>query len=313
MRAVQKEKIYGYAFIAVLSLILLFCLYNVVCILFLSPSTSRKIQSRVSNAVNAVESVIKHAGPKKTENIIYKPNLENKTNGSSRAHQIERSILFAGPTKIRAEEAKIEETEEEIVLYEEVEATGSTEIIFKGKVHGLAYIKVIKKIEGEWYEHGFPTKVGKRIGGKKIIAGEMLDFTTNYVLLDIVSNAQRPTELMKKVLILNEKGEFAGTRMVPGETYMKSSSKVKYRDENGITRELWLGEGQEKELYSKVIDNVKTNDENIVNNIKPTVSKAGAIKDLTKPQQKIENKVIKSFEKSIEPLRAILDEVENGY
>ncbi len=141
----------------------------------------------------------------------------------------------------------------------------------------------------------------------------MLDFTTNYVLLDIVSNAQRPTELMRKVLILNEKGEFVGTRMVPGETYMKSASKIKYRDENGITRELWLGEGQEKELYSKIIDNVKTNDENIADNIKPTVSKAGATKNSTKPQQKIENKVIKSFEKSIEPLRSILDEVENGY
>ena len=75
------------------------------------------------------------------------------------------------------------------------------------------------------------------------------------------------------------------------------------------------GQGMDKnsELYSRRIDNVKTNDENIVNNIKPSVSKAGATKNLTKPQQKIENKVIKSFEKSIEPLRSILDEVENGY
>ena len=270
MRAVQKEKIYGYAFIAALSLILLFCLYNSVCILFLSPSTSRKMQSRVSNAVNAVESVIKHTGPKKTENIIYKSNLENKTNGSSRAHRIERTILFAGPTKIRVEEA---ETEEEIVQYEEVEETSSTEIIFKGKVQGLAYIMVRKKIDEEWHEHGFPTKVGERIGGKKIVAGQMLDFTTNYVLQDIVSNTQKPTELMRKVLILNEKGEFAGTRMVLGETYMKSTSKIKYRDENGITRELWLGDGQENEWYSRINDNEKTNDENIVDNIKPTVSK----------------------------------------
>jgi hypothetical protein len=240
------------------------------------------MQSRVSNAVNAAESIIKHAGPKKTENIIYKSNLENKANGSFRAHRIERAILFAGPTKIRVEEAETEEREEKIAQYEEVEVTGNTGIIFKGKVHGLAYIEVRKKIEGKWYEHGFPTKAGERIGSKKIIAGEMLDFTTNYILREIVSNAQRPTELMKKVLTLNEKGEFSGTRMVPGETYMKSTSKIKYRDENGISRELWLGEGQEKELYSKMIDNVKTNDENRANNIKPTVSKAGGHKKFDK-------------------------------
>jgi hypothetical protein len=197
------------------------------------------LRLRVSSTVNAVESVIKHAGPKETENIIYKSNLVNKTNDSSWANRIKRANLFAGQTKITVEKA-----EEEIVRYGDVEVADNTEIIFKGMVDGLAYIEIRKEIDGQWREHGFQTKIGEKIGGKMIIGGKMLDFTTNYVLQDIVYNAQRPTTLMRKLLILNEKGEFVGTRMVPGDTYMKSTSKIKYKYENGITRELWLGEGE---------------------------------------------------------------------
>ncbi len=236
MRMAQKEKIYGYAFKAVLSLILLFCLYNVVCIL-LSPYSSRKLQLRVSNAVNTVESIIKHAGPKETENIIYKSNLVNKTSDSSWANQIKRATLFAGPTKRRTVK-----TEEKIVQYEEVEETDNTEIIFQGVADGIAYINIKKEIDGEWREHGFPTNVGERIGKKKIVGGEMLDFTTNYVLQDIVYDAQRPVILSKKIVNLNEAGEFIGTRIVPGETYMKSTSKIRYKDENGNINELWLND-----------------------------------------------------------------------
>ncbi len=235
MRMVQKEKVYSSAFKAVLSLILLFCLYNVVCILY----SGGKLRSRVSSAVNAVESNINRAGPKKTENIIYKSNLVNKTNDSSWANQIKRATVFTGPTKIRAEN-----TEEKIVQNEEGEVTDNAEIIFKGMVDGLAYIDIRKEIDGQWREHGFPTKVGEIIGGKKIISGKMLDFTTNYVLQDIVYNAQRPVTLNTKIVDLNEAGEFVGTRIVPGETYMKSTSKIMYKDENGITKELWLGEEQ---------------------------------------------------------------------
>jgi hypothetical protein len=241
MRRGQKEKIYGYAFKAVLSLILLFCLYNAVCIIFLSRYGVGKLRSRVSSTANAVESIIKHAGPKETENIIYKSNLVNKTNDSSWANRIKRATLFAGPTKIRTEKM-----EEEIVQFEEVEVAENTETIFKGVVDDLAYIVIRKEMDGQWREHGFQTKIGEKIGGKMIVGGKMLDFTTNYVLQDIAYNAQRPTTLMKKLLILNEKGGFVGTRMVPGDTYMKSTSKIKYRDENGITRELWLGEGEER-------------------------------------------------------------------
>ena len=239
MQTVQKEKVYGYAFKAVLSLILLYCLYNVVCVLFLSPYSGGKLRSRVSNAVNAVESNLKHAGPKKTEKIIYKSSLVNKTNDSSWANQIKRATVFAGPTKIRAEE-----TEEEIGQYEEIEVAYNTEIIFKGMVDGLAYIYVRKEKDGQWREYGFPTKIGEKIGRKKIIGGKMVDLTTNYVLQDIVYNVQRPVTLNKKIVVLNEAGEFDGTRIVPGETYMKSTSKIKYKDKNGNINELWLMESE---------------------------------------------------------------------
>ncbi len=255
MRRGQKEKIYGYAFKAVLSLILLFCLYNVVCILFLSPRSSRKLQLRVSNAVSTVESIIKHAGPKETENIIYKSNLVNKTSDSSWANQIKRATLFAGPTKRRTVKA-----EEEIALYEVVEETDNTEIIFKGMADGVAYINIKKEIDGEWREHGFPTNVGERIGKKKIVGGEMLNFTTNYVLQDIVYDAQRPVILSKKIVDLNEAGEFVGTSIVPGETYMKSTSKIRFKDENGNISEMWLNDSEkiiraeEETLYKSVAE-----------------------------------------------------------
>ncbi len=307
MRTVQKEKIYGYAFIAVLSLILLFCLYNVVCILFLSPYTGRKLRLRVSNGVNAVESIIKLAGPKKTENIIYKSNLVNNTNGSSWANQIKRATLFAGPTPIRVEE--VEKVEEEIFQFEEVEVTGSAEIIFKGIANGLAHIVTRKEIDGQWHVHGFPTKVGEKIGGKKIVGGEMLDLTTNYVLQEIVYNAQRPKTLMRKLLILNEKGDLVGTRMVPGETYMKSTSKIKYKDENGIINELWL---EESAIMTSAEDERLSEDMGEMTI--PAVSKESAvIENLTKQQQGVIGKIIESFEENVEPLRSFIEEAESAH
>jgi hypothetical protein len=304
MQTIQKEKVYGYAFKAVLTLILLFCLYNVVCILFLSPYSGGKLQSRVSSAVNAVESTIKLAGPKKVENIIYKSNLVNKTNDSFWANQIKRTTIFAGTTKIR-----VVKIEEEIVQYGEVEETDNIEIIFKGMVDGLAYIDIKKEIDGQWREQGFPTKVGEKIGKKKVIGGKTLDFTTRYVLQDIIYNAQKPTTLMRKVLVLNEKGEFVGTRIVPGETYMKSTSKIKYKDKNGNINELWLNDSEktirvEEEKLSK----------NVAEKAKLTVSKEStAIKNLTKQQQKAIDKAKKPFEKNVEVLRSILEEAESGY
>ncbi len=237
MRMAQKEKIYGYAFKAVLSLVLFFCFYNVACILFFIPYNSRKLQARVLDVVSTVKTIVKHAGPKETENRIYKSNLVNKASDSSWANQIKRSNLFAAPTRI-----KVTKTEEEIVQYEEAEETGNTEIIFKGMADGVAYINIKKEIDGKWREYGFPTNIGERIGKKTIVGGEILDLTTNYVLQDIIYNAQRPVTLNKQIVNLNEDGEFVGTRIVPGETYMKSTSKIKYKDENGIINELWLND-----------------------------------------------------------------------
>lgn len=285
-------------------MILLFCLYNVVCILFLSPYSGKKLLSRVSRAVNAVKSNIKHAGPKRTENIIYKSNIVNKTNDSPWANQIKRTTVFSGPTQIREEN-----TEEVIIQYEEVEDPDNTEIIFKGVAEELAFIKIRKKINGQWYEQGFSARIGEIIGKEQVVGGEILDFTTNYVLQDIVYNAQRPITLSKKVVDLDDAGAFVGTRMVPGETYMKTTSKIKYKDENGNMNELWLNEsaGMVRAEEEKLSENVEIT-------AKPAVSKeSAAIKNLTKQQQEIANKAKKPFEKNVEMLRSILEEAESGY
>ncbi len=237
MENAQKNKVYGYLFKVVLSLISLFCLYNVVSILFLSPYSGKKLQSRISSTVNAIEYNIKRADPKNTEKVINKSNLIDRVNGSAWAKKIERTSIFSGRV-----DANIEKAEEEFVIYEQVEVPASTEIIFKGLVDDLAYINIRREIDGKWSEHGFPTKIGERIGGKKISGGKTLDFTTNYVLQDIVYKAQRPTTLMKKAVILNDTGEFVGIRMIPGETFMKTTSKIKYKDEYGNINELWLKE-----------------------------------------------------------------------
>jgi hypothetical protein len=237
MENAQKDKVYGYLFKVVLSLISLFCLYNVASILFLSPYSGKKLQSRISSTVNAIEYNIKRAGLENTEKVINKSNSINRVNGSAWAKKIERTSIFAGTV-----DANIKKAEEEFVIYEQVEVPANTEIIFKGLADDLAYIKIRREIDGQWHEHGFPTKIGERIGGKKISGGKTFDFTTNYVLQDIVYKVQRPTALMKKVVILNNAGEFVGTRLIPGKTFMKSTSKIKYKDEYGNISELWLKE-----------------------------------------------------------------------
>ncbi len=237
MEKAQEDKVYGYLFTVVLSLISLFCLYNIVSILLLSPYSEKKLQSRISNTVNAIENNIKRAGLENTEKVINKSNLINRVNGSAWAKKIERTSIFAGRV-----DANIEKSEEEFVIYEQVEVPAGTEIIFKGLVDDLAYINIRREINGKWREHGFPTKIGERIGGKKISGSKALDFTTNYVLQDIVYKAQRPTTLMKKAVILNNAGKFVGTRMIPGETFMKTTPKIKYKDEYGNINELWLKE-----------------------------------------------------------------------
>lgn len=229
------------------------------------------------------------------EEIIYEPQMVNKVKGSPLSKQIERTSIFVGPVK----------TKTEIVQYENIEEPANLEIVFKGLADNLAYINIRREIDGQWHEHGFPTKIGEIIGGEKILGGKTLDFTTNYVLQDIVYKAQRPTTLMKNVVILNDSGEFAGTTMVPGETFMKSTSKIKYKDENGNTKELWLKESAKT---------IKVEEEEIVEDdkAKPAEPKEGvAIDDATK-QKEILDKVRKPFDEEAEIIKSILQEVEIG-
>jgi hypothetical protein len=242
MQALQKDKVYGYLYKAVLALILLFCLHNVFCILFLSPYSSKKLKSRITNTINTIEFNIKHSGPINTTKTMYKSKLTNKVKGSPWANQIKRISVFAGSVKLNAIKAEPKELEKEIILNKKVELTANTEIIYKGIADDLAYIHIRKKMNGKWYEYGFPTKVGERIGRKKTLAGETLNFTTNYILQEIVHSAQRPTKLMRRSVILDEAGEFVETRIVAGEPFFRTTSKIKYEDEYGNTKELWLGE-----------------------------------------------------------------------
>lgn len=300
METAQKEKVYGYLFKVVLSLILLFCLYNVVSIFFLSPSRVKKLQSRISSAVNTIESNIRRAGPENMEEIIYEPQMVNKVKGSSLSKQIERTSIFAGPVKTKTEIA-----ETEIVQYENIKEPANLEIVFKGIADDLAYINIRREIDGQWHEHGFPTKIGEIIGGKKILGGKPLDFTTNYVLQEIVYKAQKPTTLMKNVVILNDSGEFAGTTMAPGETFMKSTSKIKYKDENGNTKELWLKESAKtiKAEEEETVEDDKAN---------PAEPKEGVAIDDAAKQKKISDKERKPFDEEAEIIKSILQEVEIG-
>lgn len=315
METVQKEKIYGYLFKIILSLILVFCLYNVVSIVFLSHYRGKKILTRISGSVNAIESSIRRAGPEKIEAEEYKSHLKEIVNGSLFAKQIKKPLIFSGPVRTRVENAGEEEME-----YKEVKIPTNTEIIFKGVADNLAYINLRRELEGQWYEHGFPTKTGERIGGKKVIGGETLDFTTNYILQDIVRNVQKPITLMKKVVILDEAGEFVGTKMVAGETFMKTTSKIKYKDGYGRTKELWLGESEKiaqlegKELvendnwYEKTIDTIESTYGNVVDKVKSVVtSEYKEIGETTKQEKNIDE-VKKSFEKNIETLEPIMQE-----
>ena len=112
MEKAQEDKVYGYLLTVVLSLISLFCLYNIVSILLLSPYSGKKLQSRISNTVNAIENNIKRAGLENTEKVINKSNLINNVNGSAWAKKIERTSIFAGRIDVNREKA-----EEEFVVY----------------------------------------------------------------------------------------------------------------------------------------------------------------------------------------------------
>ncbi len=283
MQVVQSEKLYNYLYKIVLCLILFFLIYNVVVILFISSYEEKELQSRIMSVVNTVESNLKHASPMKSEEIVGKSRSINDTPASLLAGPIKRTMIFMGPV---GDEEQIADQYKRVDI---VDITDATQIDFKGVTGELVLINVRRKIDEQWYEHGFPMKAGERIGAEKIIGGKKVNFTTNCTLQDIIGKAQRPVTVMKKVVILNEEGEFVGTKMVPGETFMKSTSKIAYKDEQGSISELWLGETavvteeipeeEDAEWYEDPVGTVKSKYKDMTKTLKPSTTDESALED----------------------------------
>lgn len=272
MEIIQKERAQNLIYKVVLFLISLFIIYNVIDIFIISHYKKKRLWSSISSTVNTVKNNIKRAGPKELNGIESKPYLISNNEGSPWAKRIERTSLFVGSmkgidTEKESEGLDLEVEPVETVQYEQVTAPNNTEIIFKGLADDLVLLSVRRKIDGQWLEKGFPTKIGERIGGEKVMGGKTIDFTTNYVLQDIIKKAQRPMTIMKKDVMLDENGNFIGTRMVQGETFMRSASKIMYEDDDGNTKELWLGE-------KEIIDEAKVSFEKNVETIKSILQEA---------------------------------------
>jgi hypothetical protein len=285
---VQSEKLYNYLYKIVLYLILLFLIYSIIT-LFISRFKEKKRWPRILNVVNAVESNLKRAGPTKPEEIIDELLPANDTSDSFLAGPIKKASIFAGPVGDIEIGMGVEEDTAEAVQYKRVDIQDATEIIFKGVTGDLVLVNVRRKMDEQWYEQGFPIKAGEQIGAEKIIGGKKVNFTTNCVLQDIVSKAQKPVTIMKKVAILNEKGGFVGTKMVPGETFMKSTSKIVYKDDQGTTKELWLGETaivikdeseEDAEWYEDPVGAVKSKYKDATKTLKSLTEDESAVKDV---------------------------------
>ncbi len=286
MQMVQSEKLYNYLYKIVLYLVLLFLIYSIIT-LFISRFKERKRWPRILNIVNAVESNLKRAGPTKPEEIIDESLPANDTPASFLAGPIKKASIFAGPAGDIEIGMGVEE-DHVGAEYKRVDIQDATEIIFKGVTGDLVLVNVRRKMDEQWYEQGFPIKAGEQIGAEKIIGGKKVNFATNCVLQDIVGKAQKPVTVMKKVAILNEKGGFVGTRMVPGETFMKSTSKIVYKDDQGTTKELWLGETviimeetpkEGAEWYEDPVGTVKSKYKDVTKTLKPLTEDESAVKD----------------------------------
>jgi hypothetical protein len=234
------------------------------------------------SVVNTVESNLKHASPMKSEEIVGKSRSINDTPASLLAGPIKRTMIFMGPV---GDEEQIADQYKRVDI---VDITDATQIDFKGVTGELVLINVRRKIDEQWYEHGFPMKAGERIGAEKIIGGKKVNFTTNCILQDIIGKVQRPVTVMKKVVILNEEGEFVGTKMVPGETFMKSTSKIAYKDEQGSVNELWLGETavvteeipeEDDEWYEDPVGTVKSKYKDMTKSLKSLTTDKSAVED----------------------------------
>ncbi len=285
MQVAQSEKLYNYLYRTVLCLILLFLIYNIIAIFFILSYEGKKRGTRILSIVNAVESNLKHARPK-PEEIVDRSLPINETLGLPLAEPIKRALIFAGP--VGDEEQIIEESSVGTVQYERVDVTDATKIDFRGVTGDLVLINVRRKIGEQWHEHGFPIKAGEQIGAEKIIGGKKINFTTNCMLQNIIDKAQKPVTIMKKVAILNEEGEFVGTKMVPGETFMKSTSKIVYKDDQGSTKELWLGQTaviieeepeEEAEWYEDPVGTVKSTYKDVTKSLKSSTEDESVTED----------------------------------
>ncbi len=240
MEIAQKEKLYDYLIKIALAVLILFFVYNIVNILFLSRGKEKKLWSRVQDPIKVVKSNMVRSEPPKPEVQEIQPYMPSVVS-------IERTSIFSGPKKEKITEAPPppppKPEVQEIVIEEgdRFKDLVDTWLIFKGVTDDIALINVRRNINEQLKEHSFLIRIGERIGEEKIIAKRKVDLTTNCLLLDIAINAQRAVTLRKKVVILDEEGGFVGTRMAPGEKFKKNVPKIAFRDEKGEIQDLWLG------------------------------------------------------------------------
>ena len=232
MKILKNKKIIDHAYKVVLSLMILFIVYNLMSILFISRMKEKRFGARISSITQTIENNLKRSRP---------PELKEEEYGKKVAliepKLITKISIFAGPENLR----EVDKAEKDL-LYVQVDIPHATEIALKGITDKLALINVRRKINEVWYEHSFPLRSKEQIGAEKIIQNKRFDFTTNCILDEIINGVKRPITMQKKEVLFSDAGKFIGIKMVAGDTFMKSTSKVTYKDEGGVIKDLWLGE-----------------------------------------------------------------------
>lgn len=119
---------------------------------------------------------------------------------------------------------------------------GDTEIVYKGGTPYKALIVIRKEDQGNVIEQGFIVEHGEIIGANDPINGKrVIDFKTGCTLKEIIPNAKKKLFTNKRIVKLDEKGEFIGA-LVEQEPYYISTMKIVYENKRtGSTDELWLG------------------------------------------------------------------------
>lgn len=119
---------------------------------------------------------------------------------------------------------------------------GDTEIVYKGGTPYKALIVIRKGGQENVIEQGFITAPGEIIGANDPINGKrVIDFKTGCTLMEIIPNAKKKLFTNKRLVKLDEKGEFIGA-LIEQEPYYISTMKIVYENKRtGSTDELWLG------------------------------------------------------------------------